>query len=118
MSVYDGNMNSSRNPISDIRVIRWRGGQHPSYNTISQKMQEEGLRPYAWSNGPNFRYTPRSHGYCKVLYCIEGSLEVILPDVNQSVVLRPGDRMELPRGVRHATIIGPRGAQCLESVKQ
>ncbi len=121
MNVYDSKKSNTReiaNAISDIRVIRWRGGQHPTYQTITQKMHEEGLRPYAWSNGPNFRYTVRSHGYCKVLYCVEGSLEVILPDVNQSVMLRPGDRMELPRGVRHATIVGPRGAQCVESVKQ
>ena len=81
-------------------------------------MQQEGLRPYTWSNGPNFRHTTRSHGYNKVLYCVEGSVEVVLPDVNQSVVLRPGDRLDLPRGVRHAAIVGPGGAQCVESPKQ
>ncbi len=107
-----------KNSLNNIKIIRWRGGQHPTYQTISQKMEQEGLRPYAWSNGPNFRYAPRSHGYGKVLYCVEGTVEVILPDANQSVVLRPGDRMELPRGVRHATIIGPNGARCLESTKQ
>ncbi len=112
------NGQNNGNPIADIRIIRWRGGQHPTYQTITRRMQEEGLRPYAWSNGPNFRYTARSHGYSKVLYCVEGSLEVILPDANQSVVLRPGDRMELPRGVRHAAIVGPSGAQCVESAKQ
>jgi mannose-6-phosphate isomerase-like protein (cupin superfamily) len=106
------------NPIKDVKIVRWHGGQHPTYRTITQKMEQEGLRPYAWSNGPNFRYTARSHGYSKVLYCVEGSIEVVLPDANQSVVLRPGDRMELPRGVRHAAIIGPRGAQCVESPKQ
>jgi mannose-6-phosphate isomerase-like protein (cupin superfamily) len=100
-----------------IKIIRWRGGQHPTYQAISQKMTQEGLRPYAWSNGPNFRQAARSHGYHKVLYCVEGTLEVVLPDMKQSILLRPGDRVDLPRGVRHESITGPRGAQCLESVK-
>jgi hypothetical protein len=100
-----------------IKIIRWRGGQHPTYQAISQKMTQEGLRPYAWSKGPNFRQAARSHGYHKVLYCVEGTLEVVLPDMKQSILLRPGDRVDLPRGVRHESITGPRGAQCLESVK-
>jgi quercetin dioxygenase-like cupin family protein len=103
---------------NDVRVIRWRGGQHPTYQAITQKIQQEGMRPYTWSNGPNFRYAARSHGYGKVLYCVEGSVEVFLPDLNQTIVLKPGDRMELPRGVRHAAIIGPKGAQCVEAIKQ
>jgi mannose-6-phosphate isomerase-like protein (cupin superfamily) len=107
-----------KNNTSNIKVIRWHGSQHPTYQAITQKMQQEGLRPYTWSNGPNFRHTTRSHGYPKVLYCVEGSVEVVLPDVNQSVVLRPGDRLDLPRGVRHAAIVGPSGAQCVESPKQ
>ena len=100
-----------------VKVTRWHGGQHPSQQTITQRMVQEGLRPYRWSNGPNFRYAPRSHGYDKVLYCIAGSLEVLLPDTDQQVTLRPGDRLEVARGVRHAQIIGPNGAQCLESTK-
>jgi hypothetical protein len=78
-------------------------------------MTQEGLRPYRWSNGPNFRYAPRSHGFDKVLYCVQGSIEVILPDLGQRMILRPGDRLEVPRGVRYAQVIGPDGAQCLES---
>jgi mannose-6-phosphate isomerase-like protein (cupin superfamily) len=114
MNFNDGARNSL---LNNIKIIRWRGGQHPTYQAITQKMQEEGLRPYTWSNGPNFRYAARSHGQNKVLYCVEGSLEVVLPDINQSIVLRPGDRVDLPRGVRHLAIIGPRGAQCVESFK-
>src|SRR5438067_258724 len=112
------NIIRNSNLIKDIKIIRWRGGQHPTHQAITQKLQQEGLRPYTWKNGPNYRDAVRSHGYSKILYCVEGSIEIVLPDVNQTVLLRPGDRMELPRGVRHATIIGPQGAQCVESVKQ
>ena len=115
MNVKD---NQSNVRLTDIKIVRWRGGQHPTYQAITQKMQQEGLRPYTWANGPNFRLPAQSHGYGKVLYCVEGSVEVVLPDVHQSVVLMPGDRMDLPRGIRHSAIVGPRGAQCVESAKQ
>jgi quercetin dioxygenase-like cupin family protein len=78
-------------------------------------MQEEGLRPYMWMNLPNHRYAVRTHGYDKVLYVIDGTLEVVLPDMNQSVKLRSGDRIDIPAGVRHGTIAGVSGAKCVEA---
>ncbi|MHB8626128.1 MAG: cupin domain-containing protein [Aggregatilineales bacterium] len=98
-----------------VKVTRWRGGQHPSLPLIAQRMTQEGLRPYRWSNDPNFRYPARSHTYAKVLYCVQGSLDIILPDRAELITLHPGDRLELARGIRHAQIVGPNGAQCLES---
>ncbi len=78
-------------------------------------MADEGLQPYRWADGPNFRYAPRRNNYAKVLYCVQGSLEIILPDLEQRITLRAGDRLELASGIRHAQIVGPNGAQCLES---
>ncbi len=77
-------------------------------------MRDERLRPYVWVNAPNYRYPVRSHGYDKVLYCVQGSLELTFPDMRQQVTLRAGDRIELPRGVRYSAIVGPLGAQCVE----
>lgn len=98
-----------------IQVRRWSGGQHPTMSTISRIMQDEGLRPYMSQNSPNTRQAVRSHGYYKVLYVVDGSLEIILPDSNQRVVLRPGDRMDVPAGVRHGTITRASGAVCVEA---
>lgn len=97
-----------------IRVLPWRGGQHPTLDAITRQMREEGLRPYVWTNAPNFRYPVRSHGYDKTLYCVQGSLEITLPKMKQRVMLRAGDRLDLPRGVHYSTIVGPAGAQCCE----
>lgn len=105
------------NRISEIKLIRWRGAQHPTLSAITKQMETEGMRPYSWSNGPNFRIAARSHGYTKVMYVVEGTLELVFPDFNQSVILRPGDRLEMPRGMRHATIVGPNGVRCIESAK-
>ncbi len=98
-----------------VRVIRWSGGQHPTVSTITRHMQKEGLRPYQWDNAPNYRYAVRSHGYTKVVYVLEGTLELTLPDSNQRVKLRAGDRVEIPAGVRHGSIVGSTGAKCIEA---
>jgi quercetin dioxygenase-like cupin family protein len=98
-----------------VRVVRWSGGQNPTLSAISRQMQKEGLRPYAWENSPNYRYAVRTHGYTKVLYVIEGLIEVVLPDTNERVKLRAGDRLEIPAGVRHGAIVGGSGAKCVEA---
>ena len=97
------------------RVNRWRGGQHPTLEKITRQLEEDGLRPYVWVNVPNFRYPTRSHGYNKILYCVEGSLEIVFAEANQRITLRPGDRLEVPRGVRYSATVGPSGVQCAEA---
>lgn len=106
----------SKDTMRDVRIVRWRGGQHPTQQTISGQMEREGLRPYACAHGPNARLPIRSHGFHKVLYCVEGALEIVFPDMEQRLIMRPGDRLEIPRGTRYAGIISIHGARLLESV--
>lgn len=101
-----------------VQVVRWQGNQHPTLSNITRLMQKEGLRPYMWMNMPNHRYAVRSHGYAKVLYVIDGTLEIILPDSNQRSTLRAGDRVEIPAGVRHGTNVGSSGAKCVEAARR
>ncbi len=98
-----------------VRLTRWSGSQHPTASIITREMKKERLRPYMWDNSPNFRYGVRSHGYDKVLYVVEGSLEITLPDNNQRMRLKPGDRVDIPAGVRHGMIVGSTGAKCVEA---
>ena len=99
---------------TSAQVTRWRGGQHPTLEIISRLLRREGLRPYVWANMPNFRYPVHSHGYDKVLYCVQGTIEVAFPEAGRRVTLRPGDRIDLPYHVRYSIIVGPTGAQCIE----
>lgn len=98
-----------------VRVTRWSGGQHPTLSSITRQMKTEGLRPYLWMNMPNHRYAVRSHGYDKVMYVIEGTVEITLPDFNQIMRLKAGDRADIPAGTRHGTIVGSSGAKCVEA---
>ncbi len=103
------------NRQSSVRVEYWRGGQHPTFSTITRLMQEQGMRPYMWTNSANYRHAVCSHGYDKVLYVVEGVLEFTLPDSNQRVNLRAGDRIEIPTGTRYGIIVGSSGVKCVEA---
>lgn len=98
-----------------IAITRWQGSQHPTMSNIMSIMKKESLRPYTWQNKANHRYAVRSHNYNKVLYVLEGTIEVILPDNNQRINLRRGDRIDIPAGARHGMIVGRNGAQCVEA---
>lgn len=98
-----------------VRVVRWQGSQHPSLSAINRLMHKDGLRPYLSALNPNHRQPARSHGYHKVIYVVEGAVEVVLPDSNQRTVLRTGDRLDVPAGTRHGLVVGGGGAKCLEA---
>lgn len=80
-------------------------------------MADEGLDPYSWSNGPFDVYSAHSHSYDKVIYVVQGSITFGLPELNQSLRLKAGDRLDLPAGVVHDAHVGSEGVVCLEGHK-
>lgn len=104
-----------------MQVIHWQETTPPQEQDLRQRMQQEGLSPYTWSNGPGESYAVHSHSYEKVLYCVRGSIRFVLPDQRddtgaaQIIELAPGDCLLLPPGVRHSAYVGPRGVTCLEA---
>lgn len=106
-----------------MKVVRWQEAQPPQEQELRRRMQQEGLSPYSWSNGPGESYAAHSHTYEKVLYCVRGSIRFVLPDHanapdNKGIVdLTPGDCMVLPAGVRHSAQVGPQGVTCLEAAR-
>ena len=104
-----------------MQVIRWKEAKAPQEQDLRGRMQSQGLSPYAWSNGPDERYTVHSHSYQKVLYCVRGSIRFVLPDVAGDagrIDLAAGDCMILPAKVRHSAEVGPQGVTCLEAAQQ
>ena len=68
--------------------------------------------PYAWSNGPGYRYAAHRHAHTKVLMCVSGSITFLLDGAD--VTLEAGDGMILPPLVSHAAEAGPTGVTCVE----
>jgi quercetin dioxygenase-like cupin family protein len=81
---------------------------------LLRQMENEGMRSYRWSNNPGDTYAAHEHDYHKVIFVIRGSITFILPDTGEEAALHPGDRLDLPAGVRHEARVGPQGVVCIE----
>ena len=81
---------------------------------LMTKLRGEATNCYSWSNGPGDRYASHSHGYEKVLYCVEGSIAFVLEQESRRLDLKAGDRMVLPAGTIHSAVVGPSGCTCIE----
>ncbi len=105
--------------MQDMQVIRWQEATEPQESTLRQRMQQEGLSPHSWSNGPGETYAVHSHPYEKVLYCVHGSIRFVMPDsANRATVdLSPGDCLILPANIPHSAYVGSRGVTCIEAAR-
>ena len=98
-----------------VVVTPWPGNGDPGEFEILRKLSAENLEAFAWSNKPGDLYATHEHTYAKVIYCVSGSITFGLPDTGESVTLEPGDRLDLPVGVRHNAMVGDKGVYCLEA---
>jgi hypothetical protein len=89
-------------------------GVEPSVETVARFLQEAGVDPIAWSNGPGDRYAPHVHSYTKLLMCAAGSITFLVGDDQSPIALTPGRGFVLPPGTRHAAVVGPEGCRCVE----
>jgi mannose-6-phosphate isomerase-like protein (cupin superfamily) len=98
-----------------VKVTQWTGSDPPTRGGLWQLMSDEGLLPYAWSNGPFDIYAAHTHGYDKVIYVVSGAITFGLHAQKSELSLQPGDRLDLPKGVVHDARVGPDGVTCLEA---
>jgi len=99
------------------QVTPWSGSAPPTQSALWQLMTGEGLSPYLWSNGPHDTYSAHSHSYDKVIYVLQGSITFGLPELEQKLTLKAGDRLDLPANIVHDAVVGPQGVVCLEAHK-
>jgi uncharacterized protein YjlB len=99
------------NPIA----ISWTESAPPTESAIRRLLAAEGLSAYCWSNGAGDWYAAHAHAYHKVIYCARGSITFGLPSEGKQIVLRAGDRLELPAGMVHEAVVGNEGVVCLEA---
>jgi quercetin dioxygenase-like cupin family protein len=105
-------------PVDTLLITRWSDVQHPTLKNITEKLKQEGFRPYQWIGKPNQRVAIRSHGFTKVLFVVEGSLELTVPTLNQRIILRAGDRVDIPTRTRHGITVGANGVIALETLNR
>jgi mannose-6-phosphate isomerase-like protein (cupin superfamily) len=81
---------------------------------LMTRLRSEASDCDSWANGPRDRYGPHSHGYEKVLYCVDGSITFVLDEEGRRIELKAGDRMVLPARTVHSADVGPGGCACIE----
>ena len=99
----------------ELKMIAWSSEEAPNEEEIRLQLAEEQLKVYNWFNDPDDVQAGHTHGYHKILYVIEGSINFDFPTRHKSFALKAGDRLELPAGIRHSATIGPEGVTCLEA---
>ena len=98
-----------------ISVSSWGRGMHPTRDKIMNILESEGYRPQTRQQRPNYRLPVRSQNYDRVIYVLEGSIEITFPDNNEFFFLKTGDRIDIPAGVRHGMQFGASGANFVEA---
>src|SRR5215216_3974948 len=98
-------------------ITPWADSNPPTQSTLWRLMSDEGLHPYAWSNGPHDVYSAHSHSYNKVIYVVQGSITFGLPELGKQLTLKAGDRLDLPARTVHDAVVGAQGVVCLEAHK-
>jgi len=98
-------------------VTPWADPVPPTRSTLWQRIADEGLSPYAWSNGPHDIYHAHLHSYNKVIYVVQGSITFGLPELGKELTLKAGDRLDLPADTVHDAVVGAQGVVCLEAHK-
>jgi quercetin dioxygenase-like cupin family protein len=58
-------------------------------------------------------YAAHDHPYGKILYVESGSI-AFTPKGNAAIVMKAGDRLELPAGMPHGAVVGEDGVVCWE----
>lgn len=95
--------------MEEVRVQR---AGRESALAMEAALREEGFAPFRWSNAAGYHYAPHDHDYDSVIVCTAGSITFHVD--GRDLGLRPGDRLDLPAGVKHAATVGPDGVECLE----
>jgi quercetin dioxygenase-like cupin family protein len=77
------------------------------------EMQAEGWPVSVWSNAPGDTYGVHTHGYKKILCCLQGS--IVFHTGQGDIALKAGDRMVLEAGTAHSATVGSEGTRCAEA---
>jgi quercetin dioxygenase-like cupin family protein len=100
--------------LDEVRVLR--SPEKPAdLEELARKIERRASSSYRWSNQAGDEYQAHRHVFHKVLLVERGSITFHLPELDSSIELKVGDRLELPAGILHAAIVGNKGVACLEA---
>lgn len=104
-------------PKPVVSVTLWQERSRPNIKILREELAVEGYEVIRWASEPYQVYVPHAHIYTELLWLVEGNLTVILPAEGRLLELGPGDRVEVPAGILHASQAGPEGAAYLAATR-
>jgi hypothetical protein len=104
-------------PKPVVTVTLWQEPGRPSIEMLRARLASEGYQAVKWTGDPYQMYLPHAHIYSELLWLIDGSLTILLPAESRLLELNPGDRIEVPAGILHASQAGPEGALYLAATR-
>ncbi|MCB9079891.1 MAG: AraC family ligand binding domain-containing protein [Anaerolineaceae bacterium] len=99
----------------ELKITPWIKEEAATADELLEQMDDYDSKVYRWSSPADYVFAGHTHGFHKLLYVVEGSIKFDFPTRHKSVTLNPGDRLELPAGVRHSAVVGASGVECLEA---
>jgi quercetin dioxygenase-like cupin family protein len=82
--------------------------------SLQARLRKEGLEPSSWSSLPDERFEQHSHDFDKIVVVVDGSITFGIPGYGVGFVLGRGERLDLPAGLGHDAVVGPKGVTCFE----
>ena len=80
--------------------------------SLKRKLTEEGFHHiYGWHDEPHVEYPAHAHKDKVSMYILAGSLTLRFG--NEEIILKKGDRFDVPPGKEHTALVGPTGCDFL-----
>ena len=97
-------------------VTRWQASTVPSKQQILDVLTGEGLDPFVEDYSANTKITDHRHPYSEVRLVFSG--EILFNISGNQLVLRAGDRIEIPPNTKHShTVAGNGPCTCICAFK-
>jgi quercetin dioxygenase-like cupin family protein len=101
--------------MSEVTYTPWNQNEEPDESELRARLENEGLIPSSWSCESGERFPVQKTTTARTVYCVEGGIWFILTDEkDRTIELEPGDRIDIPAGIRHGVMAGMDGVTCLE----
>ena len=102
-----------------MRVERWdpEDGETLSEQTLRRKVESMGYRTTRYTYPPGTSFPAHTHDIDKIDAVLSGEFRITMK--GESVILGPGDAVEVPQGVEHsAEVVGDRAVVSLDGVRK
>lgn len=96
-------------------IRHWSGGAGLTRTSIQSVLHMQGFEPHVWLGRRGDIYPLNTVPYHRIIWVAEGTLQVHLPEWERQLHLKRGDRLDLPAGTPHKTVVCSDKLICVEA---